>query len=329
MAETHADNVIADGGRVWIADVADAHIGADWDALMRALHALLVSRGEKVTLDALMAHSGDAFSLCHASNWQADAALCVPTDTIANAAAAFRYHAEALHSGDTADGMDALPRDERLEVTRVALERIYAENSNPHTHGILVQLPLPKQIDESRVIEAIDPAKDVDVFTPENVGLLQIGRPFLLPCTPAGCLHMIQSTGIDLAGKEAVVVGRSNIVGKPMAALLLAQNCTVTMCHSKTRDLAAKCASADILVAAIGRAKMITGDMIKPGAVVIDVGMNRDENDKLCGDVDYATASEVAGFITPVPGGVGPMTRAMLMANTIKAAGRLSAAFGL
>ena len=127
MAETHADNVIADGGRVWIADVADAHIGADWDALMRALHALLVSRGEKVTLDALMAHSGDAFSLCHASNWQADAALCVPTDTVANAAAAFGYHAEALHSGDTADGMDALPRDERLEVTRVALERIYAE----------------------------------------------------------------------------------------------------------------------------------------------------------------------------------------------------------
>ncbi|NLW79478.1 MAG: bifunctional 5,10-methylene-tetrahydrofolate dehydrogenase/5,10-methylene-tetrahydrofolate cyclohydrolase [Ruminococcaceae bacterium] len=222
--------------------------------------------------------------------------------------------------------VERLPADTSEETL---LERIYAENSNPHTHGILVQLPLPKQIDESRVIEAIDPAKDVDVFTPENVGLLQIGRPFLLPCTPAGCLHMIQSTGIDLAGKEAVVVGRSNIVGKPMAALLLAQNCTVTMCHSKTRDLAAKCASADILVAAIGRAKMITGDMIKPGAVVIDVGMNRDENDKLCGDVDYATASEVAGFITPVPGGVGPMTRAMLMANTIKAAGRLSAAFGL
>lgn len=200
------------------------------------------------------------------------------------------------------------------------LARIQAANEDEKIHGILVQLPLPKQIESRLVIEAIDPAKDVDGFTPVNIGRLQIGEDGFVPCTPAGCLYMLKATGVEISGKDAVVLGRSNIVGKPMAALLIANNATVTVCHTKTQNLAAKCAAADILIAAAGRAELVTADMIKPGAVVIDVGMNRNKEGKLVGDVDYASASERAGAISPVPGGVGLMTRAMLMANTIKAA---------
>lgn len=202
------------------------------------------------------------------------------------------------------------------------LARIAGKNSDASVHGVLVQLPLPRQIDEKKVIEAIAPEKDVDGFTPVNIGRLQIGEDCFVPCTPAGCLYMIQAAGVNLAGKDAVVVGRSNIVGKPVAMLLVAQNATVTICHSKTQNLAQKCAAADVLIAAAGQEKLITAGMVKPGAVVIDVGMNRNAEGKLCGDVDFAPVSEVAGAITPVPGGVGLMTRAMLMENTIKAARR-------
>lgn len=199
------------------------------------------------------------------------------------------------------------------------LEKLAADKS---VHGILVQLPLPAQIDEQAVIAAIPPEKDVDGFSPVNVGRMMIGEECFLPCTPAGCIEMLKSTGVPIAGKQAVVLGRSNIVGKPAAMLLLRENATVTICHSKTEDLAAVCAGADILVAAIGKPKFVTGDMVKPGAVVIDVGINRDENGKLCGDVDFAAAEAKASFITPVPGGVGLMTRAMLLVNTIQAARR-------
>lgn len=187
-------------------------------------------------------------------------------------------------------------------------------------HGILVQLPLPRHLDEKAVIGAIPPEKDVDAFHPQNVGAIMIGDYRFLPCTPAGIMELIASTGISVSGKECVVAGRSNIVGKPMAMLLLHQSGTVTICHSRTKDLAGVCRRADILVVAIGKAKIITADMIKPGAVVIDVGMNRDENGKLCGDVDYDAALPIAGWITPVPGGVGPMTIATLMKNTVTAA---------
>ena len=187
-------------------------------------------------------------------------------------------------------------------------------------HGILVQLPLPAQIDEKAVIDAIPPEKDVDGFSPVNVGRMQIGEPCYLPCTPAGCIRMIESTGTEIAGKNAVVIGRSNIVGKPAALLLLAKNATVTICHSKTANLKEVCAAADILVAAVGREGFVTGDMVKPGAVVIDVGINRGADGKLHGDVNFAEAAEKAAYITPVPGGVGPMTRAMLMKNTTQAA---------
>lgn len=195
-------------------------------------------------------------------------------------------------------------------------------NSKPDIHGILVQLPLPGQIDEAAVIAAIDPDKDVDAFSERNVGAIMIGDYNYLPCTPAGVMELIDSTGVGIEGKECVVIGRSNIVGKPMAMLLLHRSGTVTICHSRTKDLAAHTRRADILVAAIGKAKFITADMVKPGAVVIDVGMNRDENGKLCGDVDFDAVSEVAGWITPVPGGVGPMTITMLMHNTVKSAQR-------
>lgn len=187
-------------------------------------------------------------------------------------------------------------------------------------HGVLVQLPLPKQINERVVIEAIPPHKDVDGFTPVNVGKMMIGEECFLPCTPAGCIEMLKSTGIDMAGKQAVVLGRSNIVGKPAAMLLLQQNATVTICHSRTEGLKEICAQADILVAAIGKANFVTEDMVKPGAVVIDVGINRNDEGKLCGDVDFSAVCEKAAAITPVPGGVGLMTRAMLMQNTIQAA---------
>ena len=200
------------------------------------------------------------------------------------------------------------------------LELVRTLNEKPDIHGILVQSPLPKGLDEEAVIEEINPRKDVDAFHPQNVGRIMIGNFHFLPCTPAGVIELIRSQGIEIAGKSCVVIGRSNIVGKPMAMLLLHNNGTVTICHSKTKNLAAICREADILVAAVGRPKFVTEDMVKPGAVVIDVGMDRDENGKLCGDVDFAHVEPKAGYITPVPGGVGPMTIAMLLKNTITAA---------
>lgn len=193
-------------------------------------------------------------------------------------------------------------------------------NKKPEISGILVQLPVPKHIDEKTIINAIDPKKDVDAFHPVNVGKIMVGDYDFVPCTPAGVMELIKESGIDVAGKECVIVGRSNIVGKPQAMLLLHQNGTVTVCHSKTQNLKEHTRRADILVAAVGIPNFITGDMIKPGAVVIDVGINRLENKKLCGDVEFESAKEVASAITPVPGGVGPMTIAMLMKNTLKAA---------
>ena len=204
------------------------------------------------------------------------------------------------------------------------LAKVAACNADPAVHGLLVQLPLPAHTDETAVINAIAPAKDVDGFTPVNVGRMVIGEECFLPCTPAGCMEMLKSTGVSPAGRRAVVIGRSNIVGKPMALLLCAANATVTVCHSKTRDLAAVTREADILVVAIGRAKFVGADMVKEGAVVIDVGMDRDENGKLCGDVDFAAVEPKAGYITPVPGGVGLMTRAQLLRNTVQAARRQS-----
>lgn len=200
------------------------------------------------------------------------------------------------------------------------LDLVNVLNRDDRVNGILVQLPLPKHIDEKAVINAISPDKDVDAFHPENVGKIMIGEYSFLPCTPAGVMRLIESTGVDISGKKCVVVGRSNIVGKPQAMLLLQKNGTVTICHSRTQNLKEECRAADILVVAIGKAKFVTGDMIKEGAVVIDVGMDRDENGKLCGDVDFESAEKVAGYITPVPGGVGPMTIAMLMKNTLTAA---------
>ncbi len=192
-------------------------------------------------------------------------------------------------------------------------------NANKEVNGILVQLPLPKTIDENKVLLRILPEKDVDGFHPYNVGLLSIGKAVLKSCTPAGCIELIKRSGVDIEGKNCVVIGRSNIVGKPVGMLLLAENGTVTTCHSRTKNLKEICAEADILVAAIGKPGFVTGDMVKEGAVVIDVGINRGADGKLCGDVDFASASEKAGYITPVPGGVGPMTIAMLMKNCIKA----------
>lgn len=200
------------------------------------------------------------------------------------------------------------------------LELVDTLNTDVNVNGILVQLPLPKHLDEKAVIERISPNKDVDAFHESNVGRIMIGNYSFLPCTPAGCMELIHSTGVEVAGKECVVIGRSNIVGKPMAMLLLHENGTVTVCHSRTRDLAEVCRRADILVAAVGRPNFVTADMVKPGAVVIDVGINRLDNGKLCGDVKFDEVSEVAGWITPVPGGVGPMTIAMLMRNTVTAA---------
>ncbi len=204
----------------------------------------------------------------------------------------------------------------------VVLGKIAELNADPAVHGILVQLPLPKHFDAAAVLEAIVPEKDVDGFHAENVGALMQGTPRFVPCTPAGVMEMLRAHKVPLKGAEAVIVGRSNIVGKPMAMLLLAESCTVTVCHSQTKDLAAHTRRADILVAAVGRAKMITGDMIKPGATVIDIGINRQADGKLCGDVDFESAKAVAGLITPVPGGVGPMTITMLLANTLVSAER-------
>ena len=200
------------------------------------------------------------------------------------------------------------------------LELIKTLNADEKVNGILVQLPLPKHLDDKVIINNIVPEKDVDAFHPVNVGKIMIGDYSFLPCTPAGVMELIKSTGTEIAGKECVVIGRSNIVGKPQAMLLLHQSGTVTICHSKTQNLKDVCSRADILVAAVGRAKMITADYIKEGAVVIDVGMNRDENGKLCGDVDFEDCKDKASYITPVPGGVGPMTIAMPMENTLTAA---------
>ena len=202
------------------------------------------------------------------------------------------------------------------------LDQIQALNNDDTIHGILVQLPVPKHIDPWSVIMAIDPKKDVDGFHPINTGALFSGEPGFVPCTPKGCMELLKRYDIPVAGKRAVVIGRSNIVGKPMAMLLLQANATVTICHSRTENLKDICREADILVVAIGRANFVTADMIKPGATVIDVGMNRNELGKLCGDVDTAAAKEVAGFITPVPGGVGPMTIAELLQNTLESAQR-------
>lgn len=193
-------------------------------------------------------------------------------------------------------------------------------NADSAVNGILCQLPLPKGIDEKNVLTAIDPRKDVDAFHPVNVGHIMTGDPVLLPCTPAGIMEMLAYEGIDPCGKNCVVIGRSNIVGKPMAMLLLAANGTVTVCHSKTHDLASITSQADILVSSVGKPHFVTPDMVKPGAVVIDVGMNRDENGKLCGDVEYDDVAQKAAYLTPVPGGVGLMTVAMLMKNTVTAA---------
>lgn len=200
------------------------------------------------------------------------------------------------------------------------LERIAALNADPAVHGILVQLPLPRQVDEARALAAVSGLKDVDGFHLESLGSLVTGRPGFVACTPAGVMRMLEHEGIDLRGKRAVVVGRSTIVGKPVSLLLLQKDATVTICHSRTADLADVTRQADILVAAVGKANLITADMVKPGACVIDVGMNRSPEGKLVGDVDYAGVREVAGWITPVPGGVGPMTVAMLIANTVRAA---------
>jgi methylenetetrahydrofolate dehydrogenase (NADP+)/methenyltetrahydrofolate cyclohydrolase len=213
--------------------------------------------------------------------------------------------------------LDRLPAD---LPEAALLARIRELNADASVHGILVQLPLPPHIDASKVIATIAPAKDVDGFHVASAGALMVGQPGFKPCTPYGCMRMLQAAGVDPKGQHAVVVGRSNIVGKPMALLLLQANATVTICHSATPDLAAFTRQADIVVAAVGKRNTITAGMVKPGAVVIDVGMNRNEAGKLCGDVDFEGVRQVAGWITPVPGGVGPMTRAMLLVNTIEAA---------
>jgi methylenetetrahydrofolate dehydrogenase (NADP+) / methenyltetrahydrofolate cyclohydrolase len=217
---------------------------------------------------------------------------------------------------------------ERYEATMAQadlLARIAALNADPGIHGILVQMPLPRHLDAHCVIEAIAPAKDVDGFSVASAGELMTGLPGLRPATPLGCMKLIESTGIELRGKHAVVIGRSNTVGKPMALLLLQAHATVTVCHSATSDLAAHTRRADVVVAAVGRRHTLGAEMVKPGAVIIDVGINRDENGKLCGDVDFDAVSQVAGWISPVPGGVGPMTIAMLLANTVHAAERAAA----
>jgi methylenetetrahydrofolate dehydrogenase (NADP+)/methenyltetrahydrofolate cyclohydrolase len=217
---------------------------------------------------------------------------------------------------------------EKYEVSMTEAEllaRVDALNNDPTIHGILVQLPLPAHIDANKVIEAISPAKDVDGFHVASAGALMVGQPGFWPCTPYGCMKMLESIGYDLRGKHAVVIGRSNIVGKPMALMLLQKNATVTICHSATANLKAMTLQADVIVAAVGKRNVLTADMVKPGAVVLDVGMNRDDAGKLCGDVDFAGVSQVASHITPVPGGVGPMTITMLLVNTLEAAEREAA----
>ena len=218
-------------------------------------------------------------------------------------------------------GLLNLGRKLPAETSEEELLAIIAEmNADPAVDGILVQLPLPRHIDEGKVLRAISPAKDVDCFHPENVGEMMVGDPICWPCTPFGVMELLREYGISAAGKHCVVLGRSNIVGKPMTLLLLRDNGTVTVCHSRTPDLKAECLRADILVSAVGKVGLITADMVKDGAVVVDVAMNRNAEGKLCGDVDYAAVAEKASYITPVPGGVGPMTRAILMRNVLAAA---------
>jgi methylenetetrahydrofolate dehydrogenase (NADP+)/methenyltetrahydrofolate cyclohydrolase len=220
-------------------------------------------------------------------------------------------------------GMHSVLEKYDATLTEAALlARVDALNNDPQIHGILVQLPLPAHMDAHKVIEAISPAKDVDGFHVASAGALMVGQPGFWPCTPYGCMKMLESIGYNLRGKHAVVIGRSNIVGKPMALMLLQQNATVTVCHSATPDLKAMTLQADVIVAAVGKRNVLTADMVKPGAVVIDVGMNRNDEGKLCGDVDFAGVKEVASHITPVPGGVGPMTITMLMVNTLESAER-------
>ncbi len=221
------------------------------------------------------------------------------------------------------NGLYSLLEKHDATLTEAALlARVEALNNDPSIHGILVQLPLPAHIDAQKVIEAISPLKDVDGFHIASAGALMTGMPGFWPCTPYGCIKMLESIGYDLKGKHAVVIGRSNIVGKPMALMLLQKNATVTICHSGTQDLKVITRQADVVVAAVGKRNVLTADMVKPGAVVLDVGMNRNEEGKLCGDVDFAGVKEVAGYITPVPGGVGPMTITMLLVNTLEAAER-------
>lgn len=222
----------------------------------------------------------------------------------------------AAHEANIAGQVHRLPAA-TSEADVLALVREL--NARDDVDGILVQFPVPSHISQARIVETIDRRKDVDGLHAENAGLLWSGTPALAPCTPSGCIRLLDETGVDLRGKNAVVVGRSNLVGKPIAALLLARDCTVTMAHSRTVDLASVCRQADILVAAVGRARLIQGDWVKPGAIVLDVGMNRLDDGKLVGDVDYDAAEKVAGFITPVPGGVGPMTIAHLLENTLQA----------
>ena len=220
-------------------------------------------------------------------------------------------------------GLHSILEKHPASLTEAALlNRIKALNQDTSIHGILVQLPLPEHIDAQKVIEAISPAKDVDGFHIASAGALMTGMPGFWPCTPYGCMKMLESIGYELKGKHAVVIGRSNIVGKPMALMLLQKNATVTICHSATQDLKAITLQADVIVAAVGKRNILTADMVKPGAVVLDVGMNRNEEGKLCGDVDFAGVEQVAGYITPVPGGVGPMTITMLLVNTLEAAER-------
>jgi methylenetetrahydrofolate dehydrogenase (NADP+) / methenyltetrahydrofolate cyclohydrolase len=221
-------------------------------------------------------------------------------------------------------GLHSILEKHPASLTEAALlNRIDALNHDTGIHGILVQLPLPAHIDAQKVIEAISPAKDVDGFHIASAGALMTGMPGFWPCTPYGCMKMLESIGYELKGKHAVVIGRSNIVGKPMALMLLQNNATVTICHSATQDLKAITLQADVIVAAVGKRNILTADMVKPGAVVLDVGMNRNEEGKLCGDVDFAGLEQVAGYITPVPGGVGPMTITMLLVNTLEAAERI------
>jgi methylenetetrahydrofolate dehydrogenase (NADP+)/methenyltetrahydrofolate cyclohydrolase len=224
-------------------------------------------------------------------------------------------------------GMHSVLERHGADLSQAALlARIDAMNQDPSIHGILVQLPLPTHIDAQRVIEAISPSKDVDGFHVASAGALMTGMPGFWPCTPFGCMKMLESIGYSLKGKHAVVIGRSNIVGKPMALMLLQANATVTICHSGTQNLKALTLQADVIVAAVGKRNVLTADMVKPGAVVLDVGMNRNEAGKLCGDVDFEGVRQVASHITPVPGGVGPMTITMLMMNTLLAAqGRVGA----